>query len=108
MPDKTEYLPFQTSKTLKDFMFLRENHYYGFKKITGILGKPNVCEFCHVGYTNVHSEFRCNCHEQECFKHCKHCFDIGDAFVLTNINHLFVLTRMSIQCQLCTIKSVAM
>ncbi|XP_058247803.1 uncharacterized protein LOC131354315 [Hemibagrus wyckioides] len=74
--NKAGYSFFQTSRTPHKktiYLFLHDNHYYGVKSITGLLGHSYVCCFCHSGYENARAhecEFSCNiCRDVECYKH---------------------------------------
>ncbi|XP_058269288.1 uncharacterized protein LOC131367797 isoform X1 [Hemibagrus wyckioides] len=74
--NKAGYSFFQTSRTPHKktiYLFLHDNHYYGVKSITGLLGRSYVCRFCHSGYENARAhkcEFSCNiCRDVECYNH---------------------------------------
>ncbi|XP_058252352.1 uncharacterized protein LOC131357401 [Hemibagrus wyckioides] len=74
--NKASYSFFQTSKTPHEktiYLFLHDNHYYGVKSITGLLGCSYVCRFCHSGYEKARGhkcEFSCNiCRDVDCYKH---------------------------------------
>ncbi|XP_053536862.1 uncharacterized protein mcf2lb isoform X1 [Ictalurus punctatus] len=101
---KAGYSFFQTSKTPHEktiYLFLHDNHYYGVKSITGLLGTSHVCHFCHSGFDVLWKHkcaYSCNvCHYPDCYKHPKNVTKCPECQRLCSSQYCFEMHKAKIQ-----------